>query len=199
VHAQFKRAKAPTEFADLQLDLDIAVAQKDRDPDPAILKRLSEKLHLRTMNDLKKESGELHELVITSNGELGDSFEIVSSLLRKLKDCVLTENPEVDTYESENVSIKHRSPVIPDDFRCPISLELMKDPVIVSTGQVLFTILFVRNIVLMVSVMSVDEIPTLFCRHMKDPAFRNGLMLVTEPALKHSRHFCILPLLLTTF
>lgn len=27
------------------------------------------------------------------------------------------------------------SPVIPDDFLCPISLELMKDPVIVSTGQ----------------------------------------------------------------
>jgi hypothetical protein len=199
VHAQFKRAKAQTEFADLQLDLDIAVAQKDKDPDPAILKRLSEKLHLRTMNDLKKESTELHELVITSNGELGDSFETVSSLLRKLKDCVLAENPEVDTYENENVSIKHRSPVIPDDFRCPISLELMKDPVIVSTGQVLSTILFVRNIVLMVSVMIIDEIPTLFCRHMKDPAFKNGLMLVTEPALKHSRHFCIQPLLLTTF
>lgn len=135
VHAQFKRAKSQTEFADLQLDLDIAVAQKEKDPDPAILKRLSEKLHLRTINDLKKESSELHELVITSNGELGESFETVSSLLRKLKDCVLTENPEVDSNESEKVSIKHRSPVIPDDFRCPISLELMKDPVIVSTGQ----------------------------------------------------------------
>ncbi|KAE8688884.1 U-box domain-containing protein 13 [Hibiscus syriacus] len=29
----------------------------------------------------------------------------------------------------------HKTPVIPDDFRCPIYLELMKDPVIVSTGQ----------------------------------------------------------------
>ncbi|XP_027365448.1 U-box domain-containing protein 14 isoform X1 [Abrus precatorius] len=136
VHAQFKRAKAQTEFADIQLDLDMAVAQKEKDPDPAILKRLSEKLHLRTINDLKKESSELHELVITStSGELGDSLEMISSLLRKLKDCVLTENPETDATESEKVSVKHRSPVIPDDFRCPISLELMKDPVIVSTGQ----------------------------------------------------------------
>ncbi|XP_061347030.1 U-box domain-containing protein 14 [Gastrolobium bilobum] len=135
VHAQFKRAKAQTEFTDLQLDLDITVAQKEKDPDPAILKRLSEKLYLRTINDIKKESGELHELVITSSGELGDCLETMSSLLRKLKDCVLTENPEVDTFECEKVSIKHRSPVIPDDFRCPISLELMKDPVIVSTGQ----------------------------------------------------------------
>jgi hypothetical protein len=199
VHAQFKRAKAQSEFADLQLDLDIAVAQKEKDPDPAILKRLSEKLHLRTINDLKKESSELHELVIASDGELGDSFEVVSSLLRKLKDCVLTENPEVASYESEQVSIKHRSPVIPDDFRCPISLELMKDPVIVSTGQVLVLsmIVFVRAIVLMVPVMIIDKIPTFFCRHMKDPAFKNGLMLVTEPARKHSKHFCIQPLLLT--
>ena len=50
VHAQFKRAKAQTEFADIQLDLDMAVAQKEKDPDPAVLKRLSEKLHLRTIN-----------------------------------------------------------------------------------------------------------------------------------------------------
>ncbi|RHN81433.1 hypothetical protein MtrunA17_Chr1g0199011 [Medicago truncatula] len=75
VHAQFKRAKAQTEFLDLKLDLDIVVAQKDKDPDPAILKRPTEKLHLKTMNDLKKEFSELHELVIKSNGELGDSFE----------------------------------------------------------------------------------------------------------------------------
>ncbi|KAL1343678.1 hypothetical protein HN51_030030 [Arachis hypogaea] len=135
VHAQFKRAKNPTEFADLQLDLDMEVAQKEKDPDPAVLKRLSDKLHLRTINDLKKESAELHELVITSGGEPGEYFETITSLLRKLKDCVLTENPEVDNNDDGKVPIKHRSPVIPDDFRCPISLELMKDPVIVSTGQ----------------------------------------------------------------
>lgn len=136
VHAQFKRAKAQTEFADIQLDLDMAVAQKEKDPGPAVLKRLSEKLHLRTINDLRKESSELHELFITSGGELGDSFEMITSLLSKLRECVLTENPEVDSSECEKLSVKHRSPVIPDDFRCPISLELMKDPVIVSTGQV---------------------------------------------------------------
>lgn len=136
VHTQFKRAKARTEFADLQLDLDMAVAQNEKDPDPAILKRLSEELHLRNINDLKKESTELHEFIITSSGEPENCFEIMTSLLGKLKDCVLTENPEVDTCEGGKVSIKHRSPVIPDDFRCPISLELMKDPVIVSTGQV---------------------------------------------------------------
>lgn len=136
MHAQFNRANARTELADLQLDSDLAVAQKENDPDPVILNRLSEKLHLKTLNDLKKESAELHELVITSGGELGDSIEMMSSLLKRLKKCVLNENPEVYSRDVEKNLMKHRSPIIPDDFRCPISLELMKDPVIVSTGQV---------------------------------------------------------------
>lgn len=135
VHVQFRRAKGRPDSPDLQLDHDLAVAQKERDPDPAILRRLSEKLHLRTINDLKNESFAFHELVISSGGDPGDCFEEISSLLRKLKDFVLIENPEADISEGEKGLIKHRSPVIPDDFRCPISLELMKDPVIVSTGQ----------------------------------------------------------------
>jgi hypothetical protein len=135
VHAQFKRAKGRMDTLDLQLDTDLAIAQKEKEPDPAILKRLSEKLHLKTINDVKKESLAFHEMVISSNGDPGDCFENMSSLFKKIKDWVLTANPQVDTSESEKGLMKHRSPVIPDDFRCPISLELMKDPVIVSTGQ----------------------------------------------------------------
>ncbi|KAF9590178.1 hypothetical protein IFM89_031833 [Coptis chinensis] len=40
----------------------------------------------------------------------------------------LADNNLEDTKKSDSVAI-------PDDFRCPISLELMRDPVIVSTGQ----------------------------------------------------------------
>jgi hypothetical protein len=36
---------------------------------------------------------------------------------------------------------------------------------------------------LMVSFMINDKLCTFFCRYMKDPAFKNGLMLVTELAL----------------
>ncbi|KAE8672026.1 U-box domain-containing protein 13 [Hibiscus syriacus] len=135
VHTQFRRAKARPDSPDLQLEHDLAVAQKEKDPDPAVLKRLSDKFHLRTINDLTKESVAFHELVIASGGDPGKRFEEMASLLKKLKDYVLTENPEADTSEGEKGLMKHRSPVIPDDFRCPISLELMKDPVIVSTGQ----------------------------------------------------------------
>ncbi|KAA0034703.1 U-box domain-containing protein 14 [Cucumis melo var. makuwa] len=136
VHAQFKRAKERVSLADTQLDKDLAILQEEKDPDPAVLKRLSEKLHLRTLNDLKKESLAIHELVISSDGDPEDVFGKMSSILKKLKDFVQSENPEVETSQDEKTTtIKHRSPVIPDDFRCPISLELMRDPVIVSTGQ----------------------------------------------------------------
>ncbi|KAF9596169.1 hypothetical protein IFM89_007487 [Coptis chinensis] len=134
VHAQFRRAKDRIDSPDVQLHMDLSTAQREKEPDPAILIRLSEKLQLRTINDLKKESLSLHEMVLSCGGDPGDCLEDMSALLKKLKDSVLTENPDADTSEGE-IFFKHRSPVIPDDFRCPISLELMKDPVIVSTGQ----------------------------------------------------------------
>ncbi|XP_042476839.1 U-box domain-containing protein 14-like [Macadamia integrifolia] len=135
VHAQFKRAKDRMDTPDLQLHFDLSTALKDKDPDPAILRRLSEKLQLRTINDLKRESFALHEMVISSGEDPGDLLEEMSLLLKKVKDYVFMGYPEADASESEKSSVRHGSPVIPDDFRCPISLELMKDPVIVSTGQ----------------------------------------------------------------
>lgn len=135
VHTQFRRAKGRMDSPDLQLEMDLTTAQRERNPDPAILKRLSEKLHLRTINELKRESLAIHDMVIAHGGLPEELFETMSFLLRKLKDCVLTENPDFDAPEVDKSFVKHRSPVIPDDFRCPISLELMKDPVIVSTGQ----------------------------------------------------------------
>lgn len=110
--------------------------QDEEEPDAAVLQRLSQNLYLFTMDDLRKESRAFHEMVITSSSDLGDSFEMMSSLFKKLNDYLLTVSPEVDMCDVDKGMIKHRSPVIPDDFRCPISLELMKDPVIVSTGQV---------------------------------------------------------------
>ncbi|KAF2295639.1 hypothetical protein GH714_033376 [Hevea brasiliensis] len=69
VHAQLRRAKERPDSPDSQLDLDLALAQREKDPDPAVLKRLSEKLELKTISDLKKESLAFHELVISSDGD----------------------------------------------------------------------------------------------------------------------------------
>lgn len=138
VHAQFRRAKERMEFPDPQLLTDLSsVRNADHGRDQVLLQRLSEKLQLRTINDLKKESVALHEMVISNGGDPEDCLEEMSTLLKMLKDSGIVENhPVPESLENNKTSLaKHRSPVIPDDFRCPISLELMKDPVIVSTGQ----------------------------------------------------------------
>lgn len=120
--------------------------------DPAVLRRLVDKLQLTGIADLTQESLALHEMVASNGGDPGESIEKMSMLLKKIKDFVQTENPKIDSPSNENsissncsgqasANANKKAPVIPDDFRCPISLELMKDPVIVSTGQV-FTCTF---------------------------------------------------------
>ncbi|GAB4836416.1 U-box domain-containing protein 14 [Ancistrocladus abbreviatus] len=135
VHAQFRRLKWKGECRDPQLEMDMAIMQEEAEPDAAVLRRLSDNLHLKTIDDLRKESRAFHEMVVTTGADLGNSFETLTYLFKKLNDYLLSVIPEKDTCDVEKETIKHRSPVIPDDFRCPISLELMKDPVIVSTGQ----------------------------------------------------------------
>lgn len=135
VHSQFKRAAARTDSPDTQLSRDLDAALSDKACDAALLTRISEKLQLETMADMKKESVALHEMVISSGGEPDGSLDQMSFLLKKLKDCVIAQAPASDTLGGRSSSVKHRSPIIPDEFRCPISLELMQDPVIVSSGQ----------------------------------------------------------------
>lgn len=136
VHQQFRRAKGQRESLDLQLLMDLAMVRKGKEADLEMVKRLSEKLYLTNINDLRNESIAIRDMVISTGGNPENFFEAVSFLLKKINDFVMQGgNPTLDTSDREKSFMRHRSPVIPDDFRCPISLELMKDPVIVSTGQ----------------------------------------------------------------
>lgn len=67
---------------------------------------------------------------IESLGKSSTSFETGSP---KDSDCLKIKT---STCKSLDENKKIDSPVIPEDFLCPISLELMRDPVIASTGQV---------------------------------------------------------------
>jgi hypothetical protein len=143
VHTQLKRAKERVDVPDDEFYSDlISLYNKTYDPtaEPAILERLSEKLHLVTITDLTQESLALHEMVTSGGGQdPGEHIEKMSMLLKKIKDFVQTHNPEMGTRLTSKVmdSTGEQKPIIvPDEFRCPISLELMKDPVIVATGQV---------------------------------------------------------------
>jgi len=139
VHAQFKRAKERSDSSDDDLFNDLMSvynSSSSANVDPDILRRLSEKLQLVTIHDLNQESLTLHEMA--SGGDPGAIVEKMSMLLKRIKDFVQTQDPEMGAQASAtDISPKDNStcPVIPDDFRCPISLDLMKDPVIVATGQ----------------------------------------------------------------
>ncbi|XP_076916386.1 U-box domain-containing protein 13-like [Bidens hawaiensis] len=150
VLAQFRRAKGRTDAPDVELSEDLSsLYDKGSDvaADPSVLKRLTEKLQLTRINDLTHESITLHEMVTASDGDPGENIEKMSMLLKLIKDFVQTDNnPSADSppgetstpsnsNNQETSSKSYKNIIIPDDFRCPISLELMKDPVIVSTGQ----------------------------------------------------------------
>lgn len=184
MHAQFRRAKEKMDSPDSQLLMDISLVRRGDYCDQAVLQRLSEKLQLRTINDLTKEAAALNEMVISCGGDPDDCLEEMSTLLKKLNDSEIIENPVQENLENKRSLAKHRSPVIPDDFRCPISLELMKDPVIVSTGQVIHHTNL--NIILL-DLDNTDNDSHLFVRHMRDLAFRNGWMQGTKPVQRHNR------------
>ena len=74
-----------------------------------------------------------------------DMTKITSELIEGLENAGTPDSPKpanIDIQSSDemkNSSEEVKKPdsiAIPEDFRCPISLELMRDPVIVSTGQV---------------------------------------------------------------
>ncbi|KAK4492046.1 hypothetical protein RD792_002836 [Penstemon davidsonii] len=149
VLAQFKRAKGRADAPDIELFEDLSCLYKLNNDDaegPDVLRRLVDKLQLNGIADLTQESLALHEMVTATGGDPEESIEKMSMLLKKIKDFVQTVNPNIDSTTTEkpvpasssgkeSTEGNQKNLVIPDDFRCPISLELMRDPVIVSTGQ----------------------------------------------------------------
>lgn len=108
--------------------------------------RLIGSLHAESTGSIDHEGTEKVEIVSTTNSSKDyGSDDMIHRLERRgsssaSSDICLLNNADAD--HSENSSAKSSenkkpgSPVIPDDFLCPISLEVMRDPVIVATGQV---------------------------------------------------------------
>lgn len=91
----------------------------------------------------------------------------------------------LDICKNIDENKKLDAPAIPDDFLCPISLELMRDPVIVSTGQVDSIPLF--DLFLFNSIQSSDLI--LSYRHMKDHTYKDGSIVATQHVQKLNKSF----------
>ncbi|KAF3959604.1 hypothetical protein CMV_015600 [Castanea mollissima] len=148
VHTQFKRCKERIDAPDLELYEDLLSMynqSNDVDTDPGILCILCKKLNFREVKDIKQESLALQEIIGSGGENLEESVKKMSMLLKKFENFVQAGYSNMGVSASNGCSPHcghqactdqcSQSPVVPDDFRCPISLELMKDPVIISTGQ----------------------------------------------------------------
>ncbi|KAK4754814.1 hypothetical protein SAY87_008571 [Trapa incisa] len=141
---QLKRVKRRTDTLDIELAMDLMVilSQKDdgdddRSADNAIIERLASKLELCSIRDLRAETLAVRKLMVKRKGHSAENVQQIVWLLRKLKQIVGSGDCD-DTASAgypHKALQKCQSLQVPHEFRCPISLEIMTDPVIVASGQ----------------------------------------------------------------
>lgn len=148
VTAQFRRAKEHFDPPGLELYehlLSIYNQNSDVNTEHSALHLICEKLQFVSVEDIKQESLALHKMIVDGGGCFDKSTQGLSTVLKKIEDFLLKESENIAVLSSVDlpphidepcVKLNCQLPVMPEEFRCPISLELMKDPVIISTGQV---------------------------------------------------------------
>lgn len=138
---QLKRAKRRADTQDIELAMDLMVVfskkNDDRNADSAILERLANKLELHTIADLKEETVAVRKLAKKRSArQNAESIQQVTDLLGRFKENAgIYEDFLLDGPVSTRSLRRCRSLLIPNEFLCPIALEIMTDPVIVATGQ----------------------------------------------------------------
>ncbi|XWS48152.1 hypothetical protein CRYUN_Cryun13aG0048400 [Craigia yunnanensis] len=114
--------------------------EKGIEPEFQILKWVLDYLEIKSWSDCNKEIQFLEE-EISSQCVDGEEREVPfqSSLLGFMSYCRGVIFDTLDYQNSDQTDIRCNMEILsclnPEDFRCPISLELMIDPVTVSTGQ----------------------------------------------------------------
>ncbi|PON90460.1 Beta-catenin [Trema orientale] len=136
---QLRRARKRTDTQDIELAMDMMVvfSQKDdRNADRAIVERLGKKLDLHTIEDLKIETIAVRNLIKEKVGQTPESTQQMVDLLNKFKQIAgMEETNIIDEPVVPKMLAKCPSLMIPHEFLCPITLEIMTDPVIVASGQ----------------------------------------------------------------
>jgi hypothetical protein len=138
---QLRRARRRTDTQDIELAMDMMVVfskKDDRNADSAIIERLAKKLELNTIEDLNIETIAVRNLVRERGGQNAETTQHIIDLLNKFRQVAGMEITNVlDDPVMPKMLAKCPSLLIPHEFLCPITLEIMTDPVIVSSGQVI--------------------------------------------------------------
>ncbi|EFJ37619.1 hypothetical protein SELMODRAFT_75609 [Selaginella moellendorffii] len=106
--------------------------EKKRTPSSDRIEELFKRLLLTSAKECQRELEQLRKLASSSSSTTSTTTTRLISFLC-FSSCVLygmvSEDPQLVT------SLSLSSSSIPDEYKCPISLELMRDPVIIATGQ----------------------------------------------------------------
>ncbi|GER43933.1 U-box domain-containing protein 15 [Striga asiatica] len=136
---QLRRAKKRTDTQDIELTMDLMVAlstNNETNASIASVERLANKLSLHTPNELAHETLAIRKLVKERRGLGAESTQQIINLLNKFKKLAgVAENGILDDPDVPKSLTKCMSIAVPNEFLCPITLEIMTDPVIVATGQ----------------------------------------------------------------
>ncbi|XP_058754653.1 U-box domain-containing protein 15-like [Vicia villosa] len=142
MHVQLRRARRRTDTQDIELAMDMMVVfsdEDDRNADSAIIERLAKKLELHSVEDLEVETAAVGYLARERKGQQEESTQKIIGLLNKFKRIAGMEETSVvldnDPAMPNKMFERSTSLVIPHEFLCPITLEIMTDPVIVASGQ----------------------------------------------------------------
>ncbi|KAL5180753.1 U-box domain-containing protein 16 [Glycine soja] len=104
-------------------------------PDQAHLASIFEKLEIRDASSCRAEIESLEEEIHNRSEEQPKTDLVALIGLVRFAKCVLYG---ASTPSQKTVTMRRNQSLeltIPADYRCPISLELMRDPVVVATGQ----------------------------------------------------------------
>ncbi|KAK4396040.1 U-box domain-containing protein 16 [Sesamum angolense] len=102
-------------------------------PDHSKLSEIFERLNLSDSTSCSNEIENLEDEVQNQNDDKSKADVIALIGLVRYAKCVLygASTPRITTRRQKSAGEVN----VPADFRCPISLDLMRDPVVVSTGQ----------------------------------------------------------------
>lgn len=114
--------------------------EKGIEPDRGVIGRVLDYLEIRSWSDCHKEIKFLEGEINLECSE-GNETEapLLSSLMAFMSYCRVVLFEVLDHRSTQQADVAQHLETLsclnPEDFRCPISLELMTDPVTVSTGQ----------------------------------------------------------------
>lgn len=137
---QLKRAKKQMDSQDMELTNDmisVLTFDNDRIIECDSISKLANKLSLNSLEELRIETVAVRKLVKERRGQNAEGTQKIIDLLDKFKRFAGIEQVNVldDPVPCNRSLRKCTSIAIPFEFLCPITLEIMRDPVIVATGQ----------------------------------------------------------------